>query len=105
MSPAFGLVEAKGLLPYFMDSITKARELRLELILRGDSDPDHQMVDKWTSIIESSETGDSAVIDVNMWFGKATLDACVSISVFDVCGLRTNCEPTSQKDRCWSTRV
>jgi len=28
MAPAFGLLEAKGLLPYFMDSVTKARELR-----------------------------------------------------------------------------
>ena len=27
MAPAFGLVEAKGLLPYFMESVTKAREL------------------------------------------------------------------------------
>jgi len=29
MAPAFGLAEAKGLLPYFMDAATKARELRL----------------------------------------------------------------------------
>ena len=29
MAPAFGLVEAKGLLPYFMDSVTKGRKLRL----------------------------------------------------------------------------
>ena len=28
MAPAFGLVEAKGLLPYFMDSVTKVREFR-----------------------------------------------------------------------------
>jgi len=33
MAPAFGLVEAKGLLPYFMDAVTKARELRLHLHL------------------------------------------------------------------------
>ena len=41
MAPAFGLVEAKNLLPYFMDSITKARGLHLDLILGADSDPDH----------------------------------------------------------------
>jgi len=39
MSPAFGLVEAKALLPYFMDAATKARELRLHLILEADSGP------------------------------------------------------------------
>lgn len=37
------------------------------------------MVDKWTAIIENEKSGNSAVIDVNMWFGKATLDACVLV--------------------------
>lgn len=37
MAPAFGLVEAKGLLPYFMDSVAKARELRLRLTLKPES--------------------------------------------------------------------
>ena len=32
MAPAFGLVEAKGLLPYFMDAVAKVREPRLYLI-------------------------------------------------------------------------
>ena len=35
MAPAFGRVEAKSLLPYFMDSVTKARELRLLSDLGG----------------------------------------------------------------------
>ena len=35
MAPAFGLVEAKGLLPYFMDSVTKARELPFALDPKG----------------------------------------------------------------------
>ena len=72
MAPAFGLVEAKGLLPYFMDSATKARELCLDLTLKPDS---NQMADKWSSIIENDRSGHSATIDVNMWLGKATLDA------------------------------
>jgi len=33
MAPAFGLVEAKGLLPYFMDSVTKGGEPRLRMAL------------------------------------------------------------------------
>ena len=75
MAPAFGLVEAKGLLPYFMDSVTKACELRLDLIMEADSSPRRQMTDKWSNIIENGQTGSSAVIDVNLWVGKATLDA------------------------------
>jgi len=39
MAPAFGVAEAKSLLPYFMDSVTKARELRLYLILGVDLGP------------------------------------------------------------------
>ena len=72
MAPAFGLVEAKGLLPYFMDSATKARKLCLDSTLKTYSD---QMADKWSSIIENDRSGHSATIDVNMWLGKATLDA------------------------------
>ena len=33
MSPAFGLVEAKSLLPYFVDSVTKARGVLLCFVL------------------------------------------------------------------------
>ena len=75
MAPAFGLVEAKGLLPYFMDAVTKACELRLYLIPKTDSDSYNQMADKWSSIIENSKSGHSAIINVNFWFGQATLDA------------------------------
>ena len=32
MTPAFGPVEAKELLPYFMDSVNKASELLLHLV-------------------------------------------------------------------------
>ena len=78
MAPAFGVVETKALLPYFMDSVTKARELRFHLTLNADSGPCDQMADKWSSIIENSESGQSAVINVNTWFAKATLDAYVS---------------------------
>jgi len=77
MAPAFGLVEAKGLVPYFMGTVTKARQLYLRLILKVDQVPHRQMVDKWNTIIENSKSGKSAIIDVNMWFGKATIDACV----------------------------
>ena len=78
MSPAFGLVEAKGLLPHFMDCVTKARELDFYLVLKVDSSPCHQMADKWSGIIENGRSGHSATINVNAWLGKATLDACVS---------------------------
>ena len=89
MSPAFGLVEAKGLLPYFMESVTKARELPLHLISKANSGP-NQMADKWSSILENSNSGDSAIIDVNMWLGNAALDACVLVSPLGVRGLQTN---------------
>lgn len=48
------------------------------------------MADKWSNIIENSESGDSAVIDVNMWLGKATLDACVSVSVLGMREFQTS---------------
>jgi len=107
MGPAFGLVEAKGLLPYFMDSATKGGELRLCMTLKLGVDlfPYHQMADKWSDIIENSESGYSAIIDVNMWFGKATLDAYVSVHVTPALGVRTlwaNHDPISQKYRSWS---
>ena len=35
------------------------------------------MADKWSSTIENGKPGFSAIIDVNAWFGKATLDAYV----------------------------
>ena len=97
MAPAFGLVEAKGLLPYFMDSTTRAREIRPYPIPRANLRPRCQMADKWNSIIENSKSGHSTVIDVNMWFGKATLDAYVSAAVLSVHKLRTNGELTSQR--------
>ena len=95
MAPAFGLVEAKGLLPYFMDSATKVRELCSYSIVKADSSLCHQMADKWSGIIENGKPGHSAVIDANMWFGKAALDAYVSVAVLCVRRLRTNSEPTS----------
>jgi len=106
MAPAFGLVEAKGLLPYFMDSATKVRDLRLYFILGTDSRPsDRQMANKWSDIIERGKSGRSAVIDANLWFGRATLDAYVSVSASGVCGPRTNHELISQKGRGRSFRV
>jgi len=75
MAPAFGLVEAKGLLPCFMDAVTKVRQPRLYSIMRTDLGPHRQMADKWNNIIASGESGNSATIDVSMWLGKATLDA------------------------------
>ena len=97
MAPAFGFVEAKGLLPYFMDSVTKVRELCSYSIMKANSSPRRQMTDKWSGIIENGKPGHSAVIDVNMWFGKATLDAYVSIAVLCVRKPRTNGELTSQR--------
>ena len=105
MAPAFGVVEARGLLPYFMDSVTKARELCSYLIAEANLGLCRQMADKWSSIIENSKARHSAVIDVNMWFGKATLDAYVSVVVLCVRGLVTNGGLTSIKGRRWSPRV
>ena len=42
------------------------------------------MADKWSSIIENDRSGSSAVIDANMWLGKAALDACVLTLVLSV---------------------
>lgn len=36
-----------------------------------------QLADKWHEVISNGESGQSAIIDVRSWFGKATLDACV----------------------------
>jgi len=93
MAPVFGPVEAKALLPYFMDAVTKARELRFYLVLEAHSGPRRQMADKWISVIENGESGYSATLDVNMWLGKATLDAYVLALVLDVRWLRINQEP------------
>ena len=90
MAPAFGLAEVKGLLPYFMDSTTKACELCFHLILKPNSSLCHQMADKWNDIIENSESGYSAVVDANMWLGKAALDTYVPVSTLSLCGLQIN---------------
>jgi len=105
MAPAFGLVEAKGLLPHFMDSATKVCDLHLYLSWRLTRVPHRQMADKWSNIIERGKSGRSAVIDANLWFGRATLDVYVLVSAFGVCGLRTNHELISQKGWGSSFRV
>ena len=48
------------------------------------------MAEKWNEIVENGKTGNSAVIDVNMWLGKATLDAYVPATKLDVCGSGTH---------------
>jgi len=105
MAPAFGRVEAKGFLPYFMDTATKACEFRRYLVLMIDSGTRPQLADKWSEILENGKSGRSAVIDVNMWLGRATLDAYVLTPVSGARGPRTNRELVSQKGRCWSFRV
>jgi len=105
MAPAFGLVESKGLLPYFMDAATKACEPCLHISSRTDPGPRAQMADKWSNVIANGKSWDSATIDVNLWFGKATLDACVLVSEFGMDGLRTDHKPISKKDRRWRFRV
>jgi len=102
MAPAFGLVEAKGLLPYFMDAATKVCELCLHFISGTDLSTCPQMADKWNDIIENGKSGGSAVIDVNLWLGRATLDAYVLVSMSGVRGPGTNHELISQKGWCCS---
>ena len=101
MAPAFGLVEAKGLLPYFMDSATKVCEVRLQFISEIGLSSCHQMADKWGDILANDNSGRSVVIDANLWFGRATLDAYVSAPASDVRGPGTN----PSKGRRWSFRV
>ena len=64
-------------------------------ILKVDSGFRHQMADKWSSIIENGKPGYSAIIDVNVWFGKATLDAYVLVLalVWVSYGLTANLPP------------
>jgi len=57
------------------------------------------MADKWSGIIENDESKHSAVIDVSMWLGKATLDAYVVIFMLGARGLRVNRRLISQKGR------
>ena len=97
VAPAFGLVGTRALLPYFTDAVTKARELRFHLVLEADSGPRYQMAEKWIDIIETSESGRSATIDVSMWLGKATLDAYVLELVLVMHWLRVNDEPFSKE--------
>ena len=60
------------------------------------------MVDKWNDIIGNSKSGYSAIIDVNKWLGKATLDAYVLASLSIVRRLPTDRDIISQKVRRWS---
>jgi len=55
------------------------------------------MAEKWNEIIENSESGNSVVIDVNAWLGKATLDACVSPSPLGWHGLWADRKPITQR--------
>ena len=71
----------------------------LPLEFGADTGPHNQMADKWSAIIENSTSGHSAIIDVNVWLGKATLDACVMAFAFCMRGLRVNHELISQQDR------
>ena len=58
MAPAFGLVEAKGLLPYFVDTAIKAWGLRLYLILGADFCP----IFRWqTNGVTSSRTASPGI--------------------------------------------
>lgn len=63
MTPAFGLVEAKGLYPYF----TRCS---------------NSLVDKWQEIISNSESENAAIINVYSWFSRAALDA-IGAGAFD----------------------
>ena len=73
------MIEAKGFVPHATEAATKARESCLYSLLNLNSDASvfYQMVNKWNDVIENSKSGYSALIDVNMWLGKATLDAYV----------------------------
>ncbi|KAF9645980.1 cytochrome P450 [Thelephora ganbajun] len=56
MAPAFGLVGAKGLFPYFLRC-------------------SNSLADKWHEAISSGKPGQAVIIDINSWLSKATLDA------------------------------
>jgi len=85
MTPAFGLVEAKALLPYFMSAVTRAYGLRFRwtLKLKVDSGSHHKMADKRSDIIENRDgkSGRSAIIDVSPRLG-CTENCTVARGVF-----------------------
>ena len=56
------------------------------------------MADKWNEVVENDKTGNSAVIDMNMWLGKATLDAYVFATELDA---RRLGDSPPKKDRRW----
>jgi len=56
LAPAFGIVEAKGLFPYFISC-------------------SNSLVEKWNEVISNGESGQSAIVNVSLWVSKATLDA------------------------------
>lgn len=76
MTPAFGLVEAKGLLPYFAQSATKVGS-RLTSVRYCDNQTFPQLTDKWHELIAGEGSGESSVMDMPSWLSKATLDAYV----------------------------
>ena len=77
MNPAFGLVEAKALYPYFNQCSNSVSGLSSTLYVRVHCSLAQQLADKWHEAISRAESGQAAIIDVSFWFCKATLDACV----------------------------
>ena len=63
------------------------------------------MADEWSNIIENSNSGYSAVIDVSMWMGKATLDGCVLALVPGTRKLWANRDLILRKDRYRGIRL
>lgn len=63
MTPAFGLVEARALYPYFTRCAGS-------------------LVDKWLEIVSNGESGQAALVNVQAWLSKATLDA-IGAGAFD----------------------
>ena len=74
MAPAFGLVEAKALYPYFAQCSNSVSNSPNHTELEFEPFFVRQLSDKWCEAILS---GESAIINVYPWLRKATLDAYV----------------------------
>ena len=74
MTPAFGLLEAKALFPYFTQCSNSVSQCANHLETDFERLSVQQLADKWH---EATTNGESVILDVSSWLCKATLDAYV----------------------------
>ena len=81
MAPAFGLVEAKALYPYFFRSSNSVSHSPIYFLPRTHVQAERpitrQLADQWHDVVLDAESGHCAIIDVRTWASHAALDAYV----------------------------